>query len=175
MRANTRHRGASGRRSAVIIAAMAIGLAAWFAAGVGSASASRGHKSPRGHRSSGGTVHVIEHAVTDTVVRSGGGPDVTGNTLTFHNQVFNVADTQPVGHDQGFCMRIFPAEGSWECFWTTFLARGQITVEGPYYDSMNSVLAITGGTGAYRDARGQMDLKSRNGGKEYDFIFHIDR
>jgi allene oxide cyclase len=181
MRGNTRHRGASGRRAAAIIAAAGIGLAAWFAAGAGSASATRAdgashaHGSSRGHSRAAGTIHVIEHAVTDTVVQSGGGPDVTGNTLTFHNQVFNVADTQPVGHDQGFCMRIYPPEGSWECFWTTFLPRGQITVEGPYYDTINSVLAITGGTGAYRGARGQMDLKSRNGGKEYDFVFHIDR
>jgi len=54
------------------------------------------------------------------------------------------------------------------------LARGQITVEGPFYDTKNSILAITGGTGAYRDASGQMSLNSCNGGKEYDFIFHID-
>jgi hypothetical protein len=120
------------------------------------------------------TVHVIEHAVTDTVVQSGGGKDVTGNTLTFHNKVYDTADKKQVGTDQGFCIRISPADGSWECFWTTFLARGQITVEGPYYDTKNSVLAITGGTGAYRDAHGEMNLNSRMGGKEYDFIFHLD-
>ena len=119
------------------------------------------------------TVHVIEHAVTDTVVQSGGGKDVTGNTLTFHNKVYDTADKKQVGTDQGFCIRISPADGSWECFWTTFLARGQITVEGPFYDTKNSVLAITGGTGAYRDASGEMNLNSRNGGKEYDFIFHL--
>ena len=70
-------------------------------------------------------------------------------------------------------MRISPAEGTYECMWTTFLAHGQLTVEGPFYDKKNSVLAITGGTGAYRSARGEMNLISRNGGKEYDFIFHI--
>jgi hypothetical protein len=35
------------------------------------------------------------------------------------------------------------------------------------------VLSITGGTGAYRRSRGQMTLLSRNGGKEYDFIFKL--
>ena len=35
------------------------------------------------------------------------------------------------------------------------------------------VLSITGGTGAYRNARGQMKLVSRNGGKAYDFIFEL--
>ena len=78
-----------------------------------------------------------------------------------------------MGTDQGSCVRISPADGSWECAWTTFVGGGQITVDGPYYDTKNSVLAITGGTGAFRDARGQMKLNSRDGGKEYDFIFHL--
>jgi hypothetical protein len=34
------------------------------------------------------------------------------------------------------------------------------------------VLSITGRTGSFRTARGQMKLVSRDGGKEYDFIFH---
>ena len=50
---------------------------------------------------------------------------------------------------------------------------GKITVEGPFNDTSNTVLAITGGTGIYRNARGQMVLKSRSGGTEYDFIFHL--
>ena len=85
----------------------------------------------RAHKSTIGTVHVIEHAVTDTVVHSGGSGDKTGNLLTFHNYVYNPSDTSRVGHDQGFCVRIFPTAGSWECMWTTFLPLGQITVEGP--------------------------------------------
>jgi hypothetical protein len=125
------------------------------------------------HEGNGRTVHVIEHAVTDTVVHSGGPGDVTGNLLTFHNKVYNEANTEQVGTDQGTCVRIAPAEGSWECSWTTFLAQGQITVEGPFYDTKNSILPITGGTGAYRKARGQMNLNSREGGTQFDFIFHL--
>jgi hypothetical protein len=120
------------------------------------------------------TVHVIEHAVTDTEVPSGGGPDVTGNVLTFHNNVYDRADKKQVGTDLGFCIRISPADGSWTCEWTTFLPKGQINVAGPFYDTRNSVLAITGGTGAYRKARGEMNLNSLMGGKEYDFIFHLN-
>jgi allene oxide cyclase len=124
-------------------------------------------------RTSGATVHVIEHAVTDTVIPSGGGKDKKGNLLTFNNNVYNVANNKIVGHDEGFCTRIAPKDGSWECLWTTFLRGGQITVQGPYYDTKNSVLSITGGTGIYRDARGQMVLNARDGGKEYDFIFQL--
>jgi hypothetical protein len=158
----------SQRTSRVRLAAVALAIAALLAiAVVGTADAAKARKS------SGATVHVIEHAVTDTTVQSGGTGDKTGNLLTFHNQVFNARDTKRVGTDQGFCVRVSPADGSWECIWTTFLAHGQITVEGPFYDTHNSVLAITGGTRAYRNARGEMNLDSRNGGKEYDFIFHL--
>jgi allene oxide cyclase len=146
-------------------AAAAAVLAAGSVMALGAASAGAAKRDP--------TIHVIEHAVTDTVVTSGGGKDKTGNTLTFHNKVFDASDKRQVGTDQGFCIRISPKDGSWECFWTTFLAKGQLTVEGPFYDTKNSVLAITGGTGAYSGAGGQMELKSRNGGKEYDFIFHV--
>jgi hypothetical protein len=129
-------------------------------------------ESPRAH-TGGATVHVIEHAITDTEIPTGGGKDVKGNILTFNNPVYNVANTTQVGHDEGFCTRIAPKQGIWECLWTTFLAGGQITVQGPYYDTHNSVLSITGGTGAYRDSRGQMSLLARDGGKEYDFIFSL--
>jgi hypothetical protein len=152
----------------VIVATTTVAAVALLAAGGTIANAARAHKS------AGSTVHVIEHAVTDTVVHSGGSGDKTGNTLTFHNNVYDTSDKHKVGTDQGFCMRISPVDKSWECFWTTFLAHGQITVEGPFYDNKNSILAITGGTGAYRDARGQMDLNSRHGGAEFDFIFHLD-
>jgi hypothetical protein len=123
----------------------------------------------------GKTIHVIEHAVTDTVVYSGGQgkKDVNGNTLTFHNPIYDAKNKRVVGHDQGWCMRIDPNAGSWECFWTAFLHGGQITVEGPYYDTHNSTLAITGGTGAYRGARGQMRLLSRAKGTQYDFIYRL--
>jgi hypothetical protein len=119
------------------------------------------------------TIHVIEHAITDTEIPTGGGKDVKGNILTFNNPVFNVANKRQVGHDEGFCTRIAPDQGIWECLWTTFLKGGQITVQGPYYDTRNSVLSITGGTRAFSDSRGQMVLLSRNGGTEYDFIFQL--
>ncbi len=119
------------------------------------------------------TVTVVEHANTDTEVPTGGGKDVKGNILTFVNPVFNAADTKQVGHDEGFCTRLDPKQGVWECLWTTFLKGGQITVQGPFYDTKNSTLSITGGTGAYRTDRGQMKLKSLSGGKKYDFVFEL--
>ncbi len=99
--------------------------------------------------------------------------DDVGNILTFANDVFNSADTNKVGTDQGSCIRMVVGE-SWECSWTTFLSKGQITVQGPFSDTGDSVLAITGGTGKYRNARGEMDLKYHNAeGTKFDFVFHV--
>jgi hypothetical protein len=153
------------RRPVAISAAAALAAAA-IVATTSSAKPSRAH-------ATGTTVHVVEHAITDTEIPTGGGKDVKGNILTFNNPVFDAANKKQIGHDEGFCTRIAPKQGIWECLWTTFLNGGQITVQGPFYDTHNSVLSITGGTGAYKSNRGEMVLKSRNGGKEYDFIFKL--
>ena len=158
------------RRTARVI--LLLTITAGLALGASALSVARVRHGSRG-RTSPKTIHVIEHAVTDTTVNSGGSGDKTGNLLTFHNKVYDARDAKQVGTDQGYCVRISPADGTWECNWTTFLAHGQITVEGPFYDTHNSVLAITGGTGAYRRIRGEMNLNSLHGGTEYDFIFHL--
>jgi allene oxide cyclase len=119
------------------------------------------------------TIHVIEHANTDAVIDTGATGDTSGDLLTFHNPVFNASNAAQVGHDQGQCIREAPKRGTWECMWTTFLSGGQVTVEGPFYDTKDSVLAVTGGTGRFSNARGQMELKSRAGGTQYDFVFHL--
>ncbi len=130
--------------------------------------ASAGPGGPKG----GKTISVVEHATTDAVTNGTAADDV-GNILTFANPVFNSADTKQVGTSQGSCVRITVGE-SWECSWTTFLKKGQITVQGPFSDAGDSVLAITGGTGKYRNARGEMELKFHDPtGTKFDFIFHV--
>jgi hypothetical protein len=64
---------------------------------------------------------------------------------------------------------------AWECWWTLWLKDGQVTVQGPFLDSGDSVLAITGGPGKYASARGQMKLHARNEkGTEYDFTYELE-
>ena len=41
------------------------------------------------------------------------------------------------------------------------LKEGRITLEGPFYDSGDSLFVITGGTGKYAGAKGQMTLHDR--------------
>ena len=84
-------------------------------------------------------------------------------------------DKNIVGHDNGYCVRTTPGV-AWECNWTIFLNGGQITVEGPYYDNPkhDSLLAITGGTGIYMQAQGQMLLHDHFGdATQYDFTYML--
>ncbi len=121
-----------------------------LAFGLGIASASSGITGPV-------TITVVEHATTDKVIDVGKTGDSTGDILTFHNNLYDATDTSQVGTDQGQCVRESPKAGTWECWWTTSLANGQITIEGPYLDASNTVLAaVTGGTGLYENARGSM-------------------
>jgi hypothetical protein len=133
----------------------------------------KGHGKAKGHhKAKGHTVTVIEHATTDAVTNPGQ-PDTTGDILTFANDVFDANDSAKVGTDQGYCVQVV-ANVSYECNWTTFLPGGQITTEGPYHVTSDSTVAITGGTGRYRHVRGEMELKSLEGGTKFAFVFHLN-
>lgn len=121
--------------------------------------------------SPGKTIHVVERATTDAVTDLGPAGDSAGDLLTFANEIFDGANIHKVGTDQGYCVRTEVGK-SWECNYTTFLADGQITVEGPFFDAGDSTFAITGGTRAYRNARGSLELKVRSA-TEFDFIFNV--
>jgi allene oxide cyclase len=125
------------------------------------------------HRRQATVIHVVEHATTDLVIDTGPTGDSSGDLLTFANDLFDETNVDKVGRDQGDCIRINHEEGSWECRWTNFLKGGAIMVEGPFYDTHDSVLAITGGRGKYKDARGSMELKALPDGSGYGFIFHV--
>ena len=119
-------------------------------------------------------VRVVERAETDAVTDTGAKDDSAGDVLTFANPVFDEKNAKQVGTDQGFCVRTVAGK-AWECWWTIFLGGGQITVQGPFYDKGDSVLAVTGGTGKYAAARGQMKLHYRDEkGTEYDFVYELE-
>jgi hypothetical protein len=49
-------------------------------------------------------------------------------------------------------------------------------VQGPFYDAKDSDLAITGGTGVWASAHGQMHLHARDAaGTAYDFTYRVLR
>ena len=119
------------------------------------------------------TLKVVERATTDAVGDTAPEGDSVGDTLGFANEVFDETNTNKIGTDNGFCVRT-AVGAAWECAWTLTLSNGQITVQGPFLDAGDSTLAITGGTGAYSQARGSMTLHARNpAGSEYDFTYMI--
>ena len=119
------------------------------------------------------SITVVERATSDMVTDTGAKDDSVGDILTFANELYDEANAAKVGSDNGYCFRTAVGK-AWECAWTNSLADGQITVEGPFLDGKDSVLAVTGGTGKYMNARGEMQLHARNAeGSEYDFKFNL--
>lgn len=157
-------------RKAMIVAVSttaAVGMVA--AAAVGSAVADPAHHS-RGH---GANFTVVERAITDVTADTGPTGDSLGDVLAFANPVYNAANTTKVGSDNGSCIRTVVG-GAYECTWTTTLPGGSLVVTGPFYDTKDSVLAITGGTGKYQGAHGQMRLHARDTkGSAYNFAFSV--
>jgi hypothetical protein len=118
-------------------------------------------------------INVVERATSDAVLDTGASGDSAGDILTFGNEVYDADNKSRVGDNNGWCIRTVVGK-AWECFWTLTLPDGQITVAGPFTDGKDSVLAITGGTGKYQNARGEMGLHARDPqGKEYDFKYHL--
>jgi allene oxide cyclase len=91
-------------------------------------------------------IHLVEHAITDTVQEFHPPKESLGDVLGWHNPVYNASNTQRIASDNGYCIRtVATGKTEWECAWTTLLPGGQITVEGPYYDDgTNTTLAIIG-------------------------------
>jgi len=137
--------------------------AAWLASGLFATSAAADEK-----------LVLVERATSDTVIDNAPTGDSAGDLLTFANEIYNDNNTTMVGSDNGMCIRT-AVGAAWECIWTVTLSGGQITVEGPFYDTKDSVLAVTGGTGQYTNARGEMALHARNDkGTEYDFVYTLE-
>jgi allene oxide cyclase len=116
---------------------------------------------------------VVERPAGETTVDLGAKGDSVGDLLVFANKVYDPANKTQLGTDNGYCVRTVVGK-SWECFWTLTLKAGQITVEGPFMDSGDSLLAVTGGTGKYAGARGSMKLHPRDPTPTaYDFTYDL--
>ncbi len=121
----------------------------------------------------GERIKVVEHPVGEITVDLGAKGDSVGDLLVFANGVYDAANKTQVGTYQGYCVRTVVGK-SWECFWTLILKAGQITVEGPFLDTGDSLFAITGGTGKYAGAKGSMKLHTREGTPvALDFIYDL--
>jgi Allene oxide cyclase len=162
----------------IVAAALAAGTAGAITLTIGQAgadTATRTHTVRTSTYQPVGHFNFVERAVTDTVVDLAPKGDSRGDLLAFANPVYNATNNKKVGHDEGSCVRTAPGK-SWECEWTLRLPKGHLVVQGPFFDTRDSVLAITGGTGIWAQARGQMVLHARNAaGTAFDFRYHVTK
>lgn len=118
-------------------------------------------------------IKVIERPINETTIDLGIKGDTVGDLLVFGNPIYDIGNKIQLGTDQGYCVRAVVGK-TWECNWTMTLKGGQITVEGPFMDSGDSLLAITGGTGKYVGAKGSMKLHPRDAkSSSYDFTYDL--
>jgi hypothetical protein len=81
-----------------------------------------------------------------------------GDEFIFHDLVFTPDGGTQVGHDGGMCVIFDIAVPEENCTVTYSLPRGDITVQFLNSPPPTKILAVTGGTGIYRNARGQGKL-----------------
>ncbi|HEV2661819.1 MAG TPA: allene oxide cyclase family protein [Ktedonobacteraceae bacterium] len=119
-------------------------------------------------------LHLVERVTNEHIIDIGSTGDSPGDLDVFSNPVYDAANTKQIGHDAGSCIRTLVGQ-AYECNWTIFLKDGQISVEGPYYDNADSMLAVIGGTGRYSKVHGEMKLHARGNpvGSEYDYVLFL--
>jgi len=154
--------------SSMAVGVLAIGLAFGLSAAsnvdhVGSATTST-------------VIHVVEHYNKNVIVDLGPKGDSIGDLNPFDDPLYDANNQNPIGYESGSCIRTIVGK-LWECTWTVFLKGGQISLEGPNYDSgADEALAVTGGTGVYTNVHGEMKEHYRGkvgAGTQSDYVFYI--
>jgi len=122
------------------------------------------------------TLVLIEHVTDEQVVDLSDEGDSVGDTLVFSNELYDDQNVNLVGRSHGSCMRTVVGE-SWDCTFTNSMEHGALVVTGPFYDDGTGAFAITGGTGDYAGASGQMCLTAAESSTaespQWEFTFEI--
>jgi hypothetical protein len=95
-----------------------------------------------------------------------------GAVTTFTDDLY--AHGRKVGRDQVTCIATGP--GSFlECYATDLLPKGQVESVGPFdpVHQTHAIVGISGGTGAYRDARGTIEINVLSQTKS-TYVYHFD-
>ena len=94
-----------------------------------------------------------------TFIDAGEKGDSLGDQFIFHDVLRQGGER--VGHDGGVCT-VTSVEGHAQCLVTAWLPAGQITVQGLIVETGQTperfVLAVTGGTGQYEGASGEVHV-----------------
>ena len=127
--------------------------------------------SASGHAStaSGGSTVVVSAQSTSFNTAGSG----LGAVTTFTDDLYSHGTK--VGRDQVVCTATGPGS-ILECLGTDLLPKGEVVSSGPFDPAHQTHLevGILGGTGAYRDARGVIDIKLISQTKS-TYTYHFDR
>jgi hypothetical protein len=105
-------------------------------------------------------VEVEERTASVDVGDAGEGP---GDYFLFESRLMSQDGSKQVGRDSGRCMiavRTFTCDATASIF-----GKGKIVVSGTLFGEADSRIAITGGTGAFKDAAGQLTVIDTPDGK----------
>lgn len=119
--------------------------------------------------------HTLRFGVQfhDDILDLGAEGPTAGDEQILHDTLVN-SHGRVVGHDGGVCVFTDLNAPETHCVVTFSLPKGQITTQFLNTPPPNKVAAITGGTGAYRDARGVM-LLTEHPDQTGDLVFQLDR
>jgi len=150
------------RRYAVVGLAAAVGTGVWALP-----SASAGDRGDDDHGDRRQVIRVMSREVDSADLDLGKRGFSLGDRFVFSDNLFRHG--MRVGTDHGECMatRIHGSRATFQCTATAVLRRGQITVQGAVTFAEDGSapfrLAVTGGTGRFRDAGGQLTVHESSG------------
>jgi hypothetical protein len=109
----------------------------------------------------GRTIVVIEKTTSQHFLDLGQAGPTVGDEFFFGSQFWNVAQTQKVGSNHGYC--VFETKALLHCAGTAHVAGGTVEYAGETNgNAQRFTLAITGGTGALNAAEGHVTIHNLN-------------
>jgi|GEM_PF-25762 len=118
---------------------------------------------------------LVGRAKSDTALQQQEGKNLLGDRIVFANPVFDEANKTQLGRDHGEFVLTDPEAMLYAGSFSLVLDGGTFTVQGQASNSAATTLAVTGGTGIFRGARGEVTLSPRNDqGSEFDVIVSLD-
>src|SRR5207342_291429 len=137
---------------------MTAGMGALVAMAIGGASFA---SASGGGEGGGRTIVVIEKTTSQKFLDLGKPGPTAGDEFFFASQFWNTARTHKVGSNRGFCA--FETQTAAHCVGTAQLAGGTLEFAGEAtITGADSVIAITGGTGAFDGAEGHVSIHNLN-------------
>lgn len=156
------------RKTKVVLAATGVALAASASTGIALADGGQDHDRDRGHRHGTQVIRFEAHPVHVEFLDLGTEGTSAGDMHTFSNDMYQ--NGEKIGYDGGSCVneRVTAKTVTVNCRDVIKLPGGQISVSFIRVDPIGAPPsdpfwgAVTGGTGEYRNARGQLRVDPGN-------------